>query len=61
MEHPDYGRIEHPALTVRLHATPGQIERPAARQGEANEAVFCGLLGLARDEFSRLVTAGVIG
>jgi len=52
--------VEHPGMTVRLHATPGQIQRPAGRLGEANEAVFRGLLGLTADEFARLAEAGVI-
>jgi crotonobetainyl-CoA:carnitine CoA-transferase CaiB-like acyl-CoA transferase len=60
MTHPDFGTVEHAAFTLRLHATPGQLQRPAERLGEANEAIFCGLLGLSRTEFSRLVEAGVI-
>jgi len=58
--HPEPGTIEHPGMTVRLHATPGQMQRPAGRLGEANEAVFRGLLGLTADEFARLAEAGVI-
>ena len=60
VEHPDFGRIEHPALTVRLHATPGQIERPAASLGAQNDRVFHDVLGLALEEYARLVAAGVI-
>jgi crotonobetainyl-CoA:carnitine CoA-transferase CaiB-like acyl-CoA transferase len=60
MEHPDLGMVEHPGMTVKLHATPGQIQRPVGRLGEANEAVFRGLLGLSLDQISRLVEAGVI-
>jgi crotonobetainyl-CoA:carnitine CoA-transferase CaiB-like acyl-CoA transferase len=60
LTHADAGRAEHPGLPVRLHGTPGQIRRPAGRLGEANEAVFCELLGLSASEFTRLVQAGVI-
>jgi crotonobetainyl-CoA:carnitine CoA-transferase CaiB-like acyl-CoA transferase len=60
LAHPDWGMVEHPSLTVRLHATPGQIRRPAGHLGEANEAVFGGLLGLSQDALARLVEAGVI-
>jgi crotonobetainyl-CoA:carnitine CoA-transferase CaiB-like acyl-CoA transferase len=60
MEHPDLGIVEHPGMTVKLHETPGQIQRPVGRLGEANEAVFRGLLGLSPDEISRLAEAGVI-
>jgi crotonobetainyl-CoA:carnitine CoA-transferase CaiB-like acyl-CoA transferase len=58
--HPEPGTIEHPGMTVRLHATPGQMQRPAGRLGEANETVFRGLLGLTADECARLAAAGVI-
>ncbi|MGQ4809481.1 putative CoA-transferase [Candidatus Entotheonellaceae bacterium PAL068K] len=60
LEHPELGMVEHPGMTVRLHTTPGHIQRPVGRLGEANNAVFRGLLGLAADELSRLVKAGVI-
>jgi crotonobetainyl-CoA:carnitine CoA-transferase CaiB-like acyl-CoA transferase len=60
MMHPELGMVEHPGMTVRLHATPGQIQRPVGRLGEANDAVFRGLLGLSAHELSRLAKAGVI-
>ncbi len=58
--HPEPGPLEHPGITVRLHDTPGQVQRPAGRLGEDNEVVFRGLLGLTADEFARLVEEGVI-
>ena len=58
--HPEPGPLEHPGMSVRLHETPGRIQRPAGRLGEANEDVFRGLLGLDADDFNRLVEAGVI-
>jgi formyl-CoA transferase len=60
LEHPEPGTVEHPGLTVRLHGTPGHIQRPAGRLGEANEEVFGSLLRLSHDELTRLVTAGVL-
>jgi crotonobetainyl-CoA:carnitine CoA-transferase CaiB-like acyl-CoA transferase len=60
MAHPELGIVEHPGMTVRLHATPGQIQRPVGRLGEANEAVFRGLLGLSTEEVAKLVKAEVI-
>ncbi len=60
IEHPELGMVEHPGMTIRLHATPGQIQRPVARLGEANDAVFRGLLGLSPDEIARLVDIGAI-
>lgn len=58
--HPEPGQLEHPGLPVRLHATPGQVRRPAGRLGEANEEIFQGLLGLTPEEIERLVADGVI-
>lgn len=60
MEHLDLGMVEHPGMTVKLHDTPGQTQRPVGRLGEANEAVFRGLLGLSPDEIAQLAEAGVI-
>ena len=60
MEHPELGMVEHPGMTVRLHATPGEIQRPVGRLGEANDAVFRGLLGLSTDDIEQLVKSGVI-
>jgi crotonobetainyl-CoA:carnitine CoA-transferase CaiB-like acyl-CoA transferase len=60
MEHPELGMVEHPGMSVRLYATPGQIQRPVGRLGEANEAIFRGLLGLSAADITRLAEAGVI-
>ncbi len=60
IDHPEPGTLEHPGMTVRLHHTHGQMQRPAGRLGEDNEAVFRGLLGLTADEFTGLVESGVI-
>lgn len=57
---PTLGTVEHPGMTVKLHETPGQIHRPVGPLGEANDAVFRGLLGMSPDEISRLAEAGVI-
>jgi crotonobetainyl-CoA:carnitine CoA-transferase CaiB-like acyl-CoA transferase len=60
LEHPETGRLEHPGIPVRLHDTPGRIQRPEPRLGEANDAVFRGLLGLKADELRRLMETEVI-
>lgn len=60
MEYPELGMVEHPGMTVRLHDTPGAIQRPVGRLGEANDAVFRGLLGLSTDDIEQLVKSGVI-
>ncbi len=57
---PELGTVVHPGMTVKLHDTPGQIHRPIGPLGEANDAVFRGLLGMSPDEITRLAEAGVI-
>ena len=57
-----YTDIEHPALGTepifnlmwQLSRTPPSIQRHAPLLGEHNREVFCGLLGLAESELSRL-------
>jgi crotonobetainyl-CoA:carnitine CoA-transferase CaiB-like acyl-CoA transferase len=60
LTHPDWGSIEHPGQTVRLHGAPGHIQRPAGQLGEANVAIFHGLLGLSQEDLARLMATGVI-
>ena len=63
-----YSDIEHPALGAepifnlmwQLSRTPPRIQRHAPLLGEHNREVFCGLLGLAEDEVSRLEDDQVI-
>ena len=60
MAHHDLGTLEHAGMSVRLHATPGQIQRSVGPMGEANEEVFRRLLGLSESELGRLMATGVI-
>jgi crotonobetainyl-CoA:carnitine CoA-transferase CaiB-like acyl-CoA transferase len=60
LTHAEAGTVAHAGLPVRLHATPGQVQRPAGALGEANEDVFCGLLGLSPAELARLTAAGIV-
>ena len=63
-----YSDIEHPALGSepifnllwQLSRTPPRIQRHAPLLGEHNSEVFCGLLGLAETEVSRLEEEQVI-
>ncbi len=59
VEHPVAGKLRHPAAPFRLSEigwTPGQ----APLLGEHNEAVFCGEIGLSREELGELQAAGVV-
>ena len=63
-----YSDIEHPALGSepifnlmwQMSRTPPRIRRHAPLLGEHNREVFCGLLGLADEEVSRLEEGQVI-
>jgi crotonobetainyl-CoA:carnitine CoA-transferase CaiB-like acyl-CoA transferase len=57
---PDFGRLPMPAVMPRLSATPGSIRSNGPTLGDANEAVYGGLLGLTEPERAALVAAGVV-
>ncbi len=61
VEHPELGRsFQYAGAPYRFSETPWQIRSRAPLMGEHNEEVFCGELGLAREELAALVHAGVI-
>lgn len=60
VDHPDLGPVEHPGVTIRLWATPGEVRRPAGRLGQDNEAVFRGLLGLSEAKMAELEAEGAL-
>lgn len=47
-------------VVPRLSRTPGSIRRPGAALGADNEALYCGELGLTREELAALCKAGVV-
>ena len=58
--HPIAGSQVHPGSPFRLSKTPGEIAGPAPLLGQHNVDVYCGKLGLSKDELSRMRMAGVI-
>ena len=53
--------LRMPGVVPRLTATPGRIERAGpARPGEHNEEIYCGRLGLSRDDLAALARRGVV-
>lgn len=60
IDYPGLGEVPVPGVVVKLSETPGGIERRAPAVGEHNEEVYCGLLGLPREELSTLWEERVI-
>jgi crotonobetainyl-CoA:carnitine CoA-transferase CaiB-like acyl-CoA transferase len=60
VDYPELGKIPVPSLPVKLSLTPSIIKTPAPKLGEHNEEVYCGLLGLAPEELSRLKRENII-
>lgn len=49
-----------PGAPFHFSATPLKVRRPAPQLGQHNEEVFCGRLGIPREDLPRLAAAGVI-
>lgn len=61
LEHPQTGaRYPYPGAPYRFTRTPGGPRHRAPLLGEHNVAVYCGELGLSRDDLRRLFEAGAI-
>ena len=55
------GLLSMVGIVPRLSASPGAIETPGpVAVGADNEAIYCGRLGLSRDELRALATKGVV-
>lgn len=54
------GEIAVPNVVPRLSATPGSVHHLGPEIGEANEAIYRGLLGLSAEELETLRAAGVV-
>lgn len=60
MEHPVVGKYMHFGPVPRLSETPGQVTRTAPLIGEHNEEVYCGELGMSKEDVLVLRAGGVI-
>jgi crotonobetainyl-CoA:carnitine CoA-transferase CaiB-like acyl-CoA transferase len=60
VEHPILGRYPYAGPPYRLTATPARKERPAPLLGQHNEDIYCGELGLTRDELCGLRARKII-
>jgi len=58
--HPEAGNLRYPGAPYRFSATPWSLRRPAPCLGQHNEEVYCGQLGIKREELNELKARGVI-
>jgi crotonobetainyl-CoA:carnitine CoA-transferase CaiB-like acyl-CoA transferase len=59
-EHPDAGVLTVPGAPFQMDGTPWSLRRPAPRLGEHNEEVYCGLLGVRKEDLGILSGSRVI-
>jgi crotonobetainyl-CoA:carnitine CoA-transferase CaiB-like acyl-CoA transferase len=59
IEHPVAGKLTYPGAPFKLSGTPWSASR-APLLGEHNEDVYCGRLGLGREELEELRVMGVV-
>ena len=59
-DHENLGPMEHPAVPVKLSATPGRVLHGMSALGSDNERVFCDLLGNPPEHIRDLDRAGAL-
>jgi crotonobetainyl-CoA:carnitine CoA-transferase CaiB-like acyl-CoA transferase len=58
---PDGATIWMPGIVPKLSRTPGQVSRAGpAVPGEHNEEIYCGRLGLTREDLAALAAKGIV-
>lgn len=60
VDFPGVGPVPHTGVAIKLSKTPGSIEHRAPLLGEHNEEIYCGLLGMKKNELPKLKREGVI-
>ena len=61
VQHPEAGTWPQAGLPIHFSRTPGKVVSSAPLQGEHSFEVLSELLGMSREEYDRLVEAGVSG
>ena len=60
IDHPVIGPARYPGAPYTLSETPWRIQRRAPLLGEHNEEIYCGRLGLDKQDLIRLAQAGIV-
>ncbi|MBI3954050.1 MAG: CoA transferase [Chloroflexi bacterium] len=58
--HPATGPVKYPGPPYKLNGTPASLRSPAPALGQHNDDVYCGRLGLGREELVQLRRAGIV-
>ncbi len=61
LEHPVAGKVPLVGNPMKFSATPVIYERVPPMLGDSNSEILSGMLGLGKDEYAKLLAAGVIG
>ena len=54
VEHSKAGKVVVPGMPIKFSESPGEIRLPPPAVGEHNEDVYCGLLGMSKEELRSL-------
>jgi crotonobetainyl-CoA:carnitine CoA-transferase CaiB-like acyl-CoA transferase len=57
VDHPEAGKADYPGPPYKWSVTPPRIQRPAPCLGQHNEEIYCGELGLSKQELEALTVA----
>lgn len=60
VDHQEVGAVKIPGAPYLLSKTPWSVRRAAPLLGQHNEEVYCGRLGYAREDLSRMKAQGAI-
>ena len=60
VDFPGVGPVPLTGVAIKLSKTPGSIEHRAPLLGEHNEEIYCGLVGMKKNELAKLKSDGVI-
>jgi crotonobetainyl-CoA:carnitine CoA-transferase CaiB-like acyl-CoA transferase len=61
VQDPDLGPVKMQNVIPKLSRTPGKIRWPGpTRMGQHNEEIFCGKLGMSREQLTELKEKGII-
>ena len=60
MPHPTLGAIKMPGITPKFSKTPGEVKWAGPPLGAHNEEIYCGLIGLKKEELETMKKEEVI-